>query len=236
MGAYLKSLGVKKPALLYIDNNDSNANAQIENGFAAGYGARAAYVSKKQATDTYQSDATQMALKGIDGMATILDTGSYERLLQALGSQAKSIKHVADPEFAVPAITQGDYATEAEGTYVASDFDFTDDLANPNVAAYVNAVHSEFGADAPIDYLGLVGWTDAKVLVDALTAMKGSYTRAGLLAAIDGLGAAYPTGVSAPLHFAPGNRDINLCLLFGKLTGGKVVQTQGYTCDTTLHA
>jgi ABC-type branched-subunit amino acid transport system substrate-binding protein len=232
MGAYLKSLGVKKPALLYIDNNDSRANGQIENGFTAGFGSAAKYTAKKQPTDTYQSDATQMQLNGIDGMATILDTGSYQRLLQAMGSQYKSIKHVADAEFAVPAITQGDYAAEADGTYIASDYDFIDDLANPNVAAYVNAVHAEFGADAPVDYLGLVGWTDAKILVDALTAMHGVFTRTGLIDAIDHLGAAYPTGVSAPLQLGPGKRDVNKCLLFGKLTGGKVVQTQGYTCDT----
>ena len=236
MGAYLKALGVTKPALIYIDNNDANANGQIENGFAAGFGKGPDYLARKQPTDTYQSDATQMQLKGINGLVTILDTGSYERLIQALGSQYKNIKHVADPEFAVPAITQGDYAAQAEGTYIASDFDFLDDASNPNVAAYVNAVHAEFGADAPVDYLGLVGWTDAKILVDALKALHGSYTQTGLLSALDHLGGSYQTGVTAPLQFAPGNRDINKCLLFGKITGGKVVQTQGYTCDTVLHA
>ncbi|HVU74890.1 MAG TPA: ABC transporter substrate-binding protein [Mycobacteriales bacterium] len=236
MGAYLKSLGATKAALIYVDNNDANANGQIEQGFVAGFGKTWDYLARVGPTHTFQSDATQMQLKGIDGMVTILDTGSYERLLQAMGSNYKNIKHVADAEFAVPAITQGDYAAQAEGTYIASDFDFIDDAANPNVAAYVNAVRSEFGSDAPVDYLGLVGWTDAKILVDALNAMHGVFTRTGLLTAIDHLGAAYQTGVSAPLQFGPGNRDVNKCLLFGKLTGGKVVQTQGYTCDNVLHA
>src|SRR5262249_35682483 len=159
------------PALIYIDNNDANANGQIDRGFIAGFGGQWAYQARKQPTDTYQSDATQMQLQGVDGLATILDTGSYQRLLQAMGSQYKNIKHVADPEFAVPAITQGDYAAEADGTYIASDYDFLDDTANPNVAAYLSAVHAEFGANAPVDYLGLVGWTDAKILVDALRAL-----------------------------------------------------------------
>jgi amino acid transporter/ABC-type branched-subunit amino acid transport system substrate-binding protein len=231
MGAYLKALGVTRPALLYVDNNDDRANSQIENGFAAGYGSKAAYVAKKQPTDTYQGDSTQMQLQGVDGMATILDTGSYERLLQALGSYAQRLKHVADPEFNVPAITSGDYASEAEGTYVASDLDFVDS-ANPNVVAYVSGVRQEFGNAAPVDYLGLVGWTDGKILVDALRALHGQYTRPALLKVMEGLGTSYPTGVSAPLRFGGGNRDVNTCIKMGKLTGGKVVQTQDYTCDS----
>jgi len=227
MGAYLKSLGAKTPALLYVNNNDANANAEIENGFAAGFGAAPAYTAQKSPTDTYQSDVTQMKVKGVDGLASVLDAGSYQRFLQAAGSYAQQIKHVAAPTFNVDSVKS---LSNADGTYVASDFSFVDST-DPKVTAYVNAVKAEGGGGATIDYFGEVGWFDGELLVDALKNMHGVYTKAGLVKAVESLGT-YSTGLTSPLAFSPGNRDINRCIQFGKVSQGKVVPTQGYTCDT----
>lgn len=227
MGAYLKSLGSTKPALLFVDNNDAKANGQIKDGFAAGFGGAPAYTAVKAPTDTYQSDIISMRQNGVDGLASILDQGSYQRFLQAAGSYAQQLKHVADPLFNTPDVKK---QPNADGTYVASDFAFTDST-DPAVAAYVNAVTAQFGGDAQIDYIGEVGWLDAKLVVDALKSMNGVFTRPGLVKAVEGLGT-YTSGLTSPLPFSPGNRDINRCIQFGKVSGGKVVPTQGYTCDT----
>ncbi len=227
MGAYLKSLGSTKPALLFVDNNDAKANGQIKDGFAAGFGGAPAYTAVKAPTDTYQSDIISMRQNGVDGLASILDQGSYLRFLQAAGSYAQQLKHVADPLFNTPDVKK---QSNADGTYVASDFAFTDST-DPAVAAYVNAVTAQFGGDAQIDYIGEVGWLDAKLVVDALKSMNGVFTRPGLVKAVEGLGT-YTSGLTSPLPFSPGNRDINRCIQFGKISGGKVVPTQGYTCDT----
>jgi branched-chain amino acid transport system substrate-binding protein len=227
MGAYLKSLGSTKPALLFVDNNDAKANGQIKDGFAAGFGGAPAYTAVKAPTDTYQSDIISMRQNGVDGLASILDQGSYQRFLQAAGSYAQQLKHVADPLFNTPDVKK---QPNADGTYVASDFAFTDST-DPAVTAYVNAVTAQFGGDAQIDYIGEVGWLDAKLVVDALKSMNGVFTRPGLVKAVEGLGT-YTSGLTSPLPFSPGNRDINRCIQFGKVSGGKVVPTQGYTCDT----
>jgi branched-chain amino acid transport system substrate-binding protein len=227
MGAYLKKLGVKKPALIYVTNADSRVNAQVDSGFTQGFGAAPTYKAVKQPTDSYQNDVTQMRINGVDGLASVLDVGSYQRFLQAAGSYAQQLKHVADPLFDVPAIKS---LSNSDGTYVASDLEFVDS-SNPKVQAYSKAVTTAFGSAAQIDYIGLVGWMDAALLVDALKSMHGVYTKAGLVKAVEGLGT-YDTGISSPLLFATGKRDINRCLQFGKLSGGKVVPTQGYTCDT----
>lgn len=227
MGAYLKKLGVTKPALIYVTNADANVDAQVLSGFTNGFGAAPTYKAVKQPTDSYQNDVTQMRIKGVDGLASILDVGSYQRFLQAAGSYAQQLRHVADPLFNVPAIKS---MSNSEGTYVGSDMEFVD-ANNSKVEAYIKAVTTEFGSAAQIDYIGLVGWFDGELLVNALRSMHGVYTKAGLVKAIEGLGT-YNTGLTHPLTFATGKRDINQCLQFGKLTGGKVVQTQDYTCDT----
>ncbi len=225
-GLYLKSLGVTKPALLFVGNNDTKADDQIKNGFAAGFGAATTYTAVKSPTDTYQNDVTQMRLAGVDGLASILDIASYTRFLQAAGSYATQIKHVADPLFNSPSLRS---TSGAEGTYVASDLAFVDS-GDPAVNQYVDAVTTQFGSSAQIDYIGLVGWFDARLVVDALKSMGGVFTRPGLVKAVEGLGS-YTTGLTSPLPFAAGNRDVNRCVQFGRLTGGKVVPTQGYTCD-----
>lgn len=227
MGAYLKKLGVKKPALLFISNSDAKVDAQILDGFTKGYGAAPTYKAAKQPTDSYQNDVTQMRVAGVDGLASVLDTGSYQRFLQAAGSYAQQLKHVADALFNVPAIKS---LSNSDGTYIASDLEFIDS-SNPGVQAYIKAVTAAFGPETQIDYIGLAGWLDAAVLVDALKSMHGVFTKSGLVKAVDGLGR-YQLDYTGPLNFGPGRRDINQCLQFGKLNGGKVVPTQGYTCDT----
>ena len=227
MGAYLKTLGVKKPALLYVTNADANVDAQILGGFTKGFGAAPTYKAVKQPTDSYQGDVTQMRIDGVDGLVSLLDVGSYQRFLQAAGSYAQQLKHVADPLFNVPSIKA---LSNSDGTYVGSDLSFVDS-SDAAVQAYVKAVTTEFGSSAQIDYIGLAGWFDGQILVDALRSMHGVYTKAGLVKAVEGLGT-YTSDLTNPLRFGPGRRDVNQCLQFGKLTAGKVVRTQGYTCDT----
>ena len=181
MGLYLKNLGVKVPALIFVDNDDEKANNEIINGFTAGFGGPPKYQAIKGPTDTYQNDVLQMRSDNVDGLASILDTGSYERFLQAAGSYAQTLKHVADPLFNVPAIKS---LSNSDGTYVASDLEYVDS-SNPKVTAYVNAVTAEFGSNADIDYIGEVGWLDGEIIVDALKSMNGVFTKAGLISAVE---------------------------------------------------
>ena len=227
MGAYLKKLGSTKPALIYVDNSNTDANNAIEAGFAAGFGAAPTYKDVVTPTATYQNDVLQMRSDGVDGLGSILDTASDARFLQAAGSYATQLKHVADPLWDSPSVKA---ISNADGTYVASDFAFPDS-GDPAVQAYITQTQADIGSSATIDYFGLQGWLDGEIIVDALKSMHGVYPKNGLMAAVENLGTV-DDGITMPLTFAPGARDINKCLQFGKLTSGKVVPTQGYTCDT----
>jgi hypothetical protein len=67
--------------------------------------------------------------------------------------------------------------------------------------------------------------------VTALASLGDTITRDGLISAIDHL-KPQGFGFTSPLHFGPDVRDLNRCLKMGTLTGGKVVPTTGWLCDS----
>jgi hypothetical protein len=98
------------------------------------------------------------------------------------------------------------------------------------VKDYVDTVHAAYGPSAPVNYIGEVGWLDAVILVDALRSMGQDITRPGLVAAVDSL-KQQGYGLTSTMHFGAGQRDLNRCLKLGRITGGKLVPTSGWSCD-----
>lgn len=232
-GRYLMSLGVKKPGVIFITNGEQRADDGLtkayRDGIAAGGGhlATADTFIVQPTQPTFDDVVTQLRLDGVDGIVTILDQTAYNRLQQSLDRQSYHPTHVAAPTFPDVSVTK---TAGSEGTYVATDVDFLDNAA-PAVTDYVQTVRAEFGGDAQVNYLGEVGWLDAKILVEALRAMGPVITRPRLLAAVNAL----PTngfGFTSPLHFNAGAHDPNRCVKFGRFSNGRVVQTKDWSCNT----
>ncbi|HUR14811.1 MAG TPA: ABC transporter substrate-binding protein [Mycobacteriales bacterium] len=231
MARYLKQMGATKPALVYIDNGEQHANDGLEAAAAAGWksagGTGTFEVHREEPTQGVYDDAvTSMQVNGVDGLVTILDQTAYNRLQQASDRHGFRPKHVADPLFADPAVKK---TSTNEGTIVATDVEFLES-ETPETKDYVDTVRAKYGADAPVNWVGQVGWLDAKILVAALEKLGNDITREGLITAIDTM---KPTGfgLTSPMQFGPGVRDLNRCLKMGKVTGGKVVPTTGWLCD-----
>ena len=93
------------------------------------------------------------------------------------------------------------------------------------------AVKAAYGNKAQIDYFGEQGWLDAKVFTEAIRSLGDSITRDGLLKAMDKLNGRGGFGFTSDLQFAPGNRDINRCIKFGKVVSGKVSRVSEWRCD-----
>ena len=196
-------------------------------GWTAAGGAGAVEFHKEDPTQSVYDDVvTSLQLNGVDGIATILDQTAYNRLQQAQDRHSYHPVHVADPLFADPAVTK---TSSNEGTYVASDFEFIES-GTPAVKDYVDTVHAAYGPKATVNWVGEAGWLSAMVLVDALRSMGDHITREGLVAAVDGL-PSKSYGFTQTMHFGPGERDMNRCLKLGKITGGKLVEVQGWSCD-----
>lgn len=235
MARYLNSLGVKNPGMVYIDNGEAHANAGLERGFRDGWKSvgggtvpNGNFFVEQPTQPTYDNVVTSLQLNRVDGIATILDQTAYNRLQQAQDRHAYRPIHIADPLFPDPAVKK---TSSNEGTYVVTDIEFID-TGGPEVADYVKTVRAQFGADTPTNWVGEVGWLDAKVLVEALRSLGNKITRTGLMNAVDSM---KPTGFgfTYPMRFGPGAHDMNRCLKFGKMTQGKVVQTRDWACDNT---
>lgn len=239
MGRYLGGLGIKTPALVYITNSNDNADNSFVNGVAAGLQSKgialdkSKNVFKKQPTDASYDDAVvQMQLNSVDGMVTFLDQTAYVRLQQSLNRASYHPTHVGNPELDDPlVINDASVGQSVNGAYVASDFTFIDSHS-PAINAYVDAVRAEFGGQAQINDLGLIGWMDARAFVDAVRSLGGSITRQGLLDAINGK-KVNGEGITAPWNYEVRNNghDLVRCLQLGKIVGGKVEPAEGFNCD-----
>jgi ABC-type branched-subunit amino acid transport system substrate-binding protein len=92
-------------------------------------------------------------------------------------------------------------------------------------------VKAAYGSRAQINYFGEQGWVDAEIFVAAVKAMGTTITRANLLKVMDGLNGKGGFGFTSDLQFAPGNRDINRCIKFGKVASGRVNRVTDWRCD-----
>jgi ABC-type branched-subunit amino acid transport system substrate-binding protein len=233
MGSYLAEQGVKKPGLVYIANNNPTADKALVAAFKAGFRSKgvtlndAQIVSVDVTKPSYDDVVTQFRLDQVDGFASLLDQTAYNRLLQAQDRQAYHPKHAADALFLDPSVA---HSAATDGVFVASDYDFIQG-GGPAVQEYVATVKAAFGSRAQINYFGEQGWVDAAVFVAAVKAMGTDITRANLLKVMDRLDGKGGFGFTSDLKFGPGVRDLNRCIKFGKVLGGKITRTTGWRCD-----
>ncbi len=235
MGSWLAEQGVKKPGVIFITNNSASADDGLVAGFRAGFKTKGVTLSSDHIVvvdptkASYDDTVTTFKLDGVDGMASVIDQTAYNRLEQAQARQAYRPLHIAVPLFARP---HGEAARGADGTFVASDFEFVQG-GPPPVALYEKTVRAAYGAKAQINYIGQQGWLNALVFTEALRRMGDDITRDNLLRTMNSL----PTdlgGFTSALAFGPyrnDTRDLNRCLKIGKLVGGKVTRLTGWRCD-----
>jgi ABC-type branched-subunit amino acid transport system substrate-binding protein len=233
MGSYLAEQGVKKPGLVYINNNSAKANNGLVAAFKAGFKSKGVTLSDSEIVvvdvtkPSYDDVVTQFKLDQVDGMATLLDQTAYNRLNQAQDRQAYHPKHAASPLFVDPTVKQ---SSNTEGTFVASDFDFIEG-GGPAIQEYVQTVKAAYGSRASINYFGQQGWIDAKIFVAALQKLGNTITRDALLKTMDSLDGKGGFGFSSDLRFGPGERDLNRCLKLAKVVQGKATRVTGWRCD-----
>jgi branched-chain amino acid transport system substrate-binding protein len=233
MGSFLAEQGVKKPGLVFISNNESTADANLVKAFKAGFASKGVTLSDNDVVaedvthSSYDDLVTQFRLDGVDGFASLLDQTAYNRLLQAQARQSYYPKHAADGLFVDPSVQQ---SSKTDGVFVATDYEFLDG-GGPEVQKYVSTVRAEYGSRAQINYFGEQGWVDAAVFVAAVKAMGSTITRANLLKVMDHLDGTGGYGFTSDLTFAPGNRDVNRCIKFGKVVSGKVNRVTDWRCD-----
>jgi ABC-type branched-subunit amino acid transport system substrate-binding protein len=117
--------------------------------------------------------------------------------------------------------------------FVATDLELPGS-GKPAVQEYEAAVTRSYGAKAQINYIGVQGWINAKVFVDALKRMGDTLTRERLIATLEATDGKDGFGFTAPLTFGPytTGRDINRCLKINKVVKGKAVQVTDWRCDT----
>ncbi len=233
MGRFLaQEKDVTRPGVIFIGGAEA-ANAAQRQAYKDGVkaGGKTLRDEDIQVVDvtkaSYDDVVTQFRLSGVDGMATLIDQTAYNRLQQSMDRQSYRPVHVADPLFVDPTVRQG---PTTEGTLVASDLAFVNNPA-PEVQDYVKTVRAQFGAKAQISYLGLAGWTSARILTLAIERMGDDITRDNLLKVMNSLPANSGGALSPPLRFGPGAHDINRCLQLGRVKGGDVVPYKPYACD-----
>jgi ABC-type branched-subunit amino acid transport system substrate-binding protein len=233
MGSYLAEQGVKKPGLVYINNNNADADRKLVAAFKAGFKSKGVTLSDNDVVSadvtkpSYDDVVTQFRLDGVDGFASLLDQTAYNRLLQSQERQAYHPKHAADSLFLDPSVAQ---SSATDGVLVAGDYDFIDG-GGPAVQDYVKTVKAAYGSKAEINYFGEQGWVDAAVFVQAVKAMGNDITRANLLAVMDRLDGRGGFGFTSDLVFGAGVRDINRCISFGKVVSGRLTRVTGWRCD-----
>jgi ABC-type branched-subunit amino acid transport system substrate-binding protein len=233
MGSYLAEQGVKKPGLVYINNNNADADNKLVAAFKAGFKSKGVtlgdgdVVAADVTKPSYDDVVTQFRLDGVDGFASLLDQTAYNRLLQAQDRQAYHPKHAADSLFLDPSVRQ---SASTDGVLVAGDYEFVDG-GGAAVQDYAATVKAAYGSRAEINYFGEQGWVDAAVFVAAVKAMGTTITRANLLAQMDKLDGRGGYGFTSDLVFGKGVRDINRCIKFGKVLSGRLTRVTGWRCD-----
>lgn len=236
MARFAADLGVKKPGVIFISNNDAETDDLIRRGFREGFRSKGLTVADGDmiAVDvtkaSYDDTVAQLRLDSVDGIATLLDNTAYIRLQQSLNRAAYHPTHVASPLLANSEVLHDPGVGQSiNGSYVAADLDFLD-TGGAAVQQYVAEVRKRFGSDAQVNWAGEVGWLGAQLFVQALRAVGANPTRTGLMRALDTM-TKVPTGFTPPLTIRPGPHDINKCFKLGKVVSAKVVQVQDWTCS-----
>jgi amino acid transporter/ABC-type branched-subunit amino acid transport system substrate-binding protein len=258
MGRYLGLLGSKTPAFVFITNSSSVADASEVMGVCDGLNStgvtlpgttncqtngQQCCVFVMQPTDRAPYDQAIQTMKlhnpPVDGLITIIDQTAYNYMIPHMNAAQFHPIHVADPLLSDPAVVSAN-GKQLDGMYLANDYTFID-AGTPEVNDYTQAVKAEFGSDASLNWVGLVGWFDAKVFVDAVRILGSNITRQGLLDVLNS-GKIKGDGFTAPWQYSPDPRggahpkdvvhDLVRCLQLGKMVNSKVEQAQGFHCDS----
>lgn len=233
MARYLAEQGSKHPGLVYLRNGNDTADQALEKAFKDGFKSKGVTL---QDSDIHPVEVTQVSyddvvtsfrLGQVDGFVSLVDQTAYNRLLQSQDRQNWHPTHIADPLFVDPSVKQ---SARTEGVFVTADYDFIEGGA-PAVQDYVKTVRAAYGSQAQINYFGEQGWVDAAVFAAAVKAMGDNITRSNLLAVLDKLNGKGGFGFTSDLQFGPGVRDVNRCVKFGKIVGGRVQRVTGWRCD-----
>jgi branched-chain amino acid transport system substrate-binding protein len=236
MGRWLGEQKSENPGVIFIGNGSQAADDGLKAGFRAGLKSTGRELPDDNVVvvdptkPSYDDVVTQFRLAQVDGMATVLDQTAYNRLQQSMDRQSYEPVHVAVPLFVDPTVRQ---SASTEGTFVATDVELPGSGV-PALQEYETTVRKAFGAKAQVNYIGAVGWLDAKLFVDAVRRMGDTITREGLIAALERT-APGAGGMTAPLTFGPfanDTRDINRCLKIAKVVRGKAAPVTDWRCDT----
>ena len=233
MAKQLAEQGTKHPGLVYLRNGNDKADQALEKAFKDGFKAKGVTLADgdihpvEVTQVSYDDVVTSFRLGQVDGFASLLDQTAYNRLLQSQDRQAYHVTHTASPLFLDPSVKQ---SSNTDGVFVATDYDFVDG-GGAAVQDYVSTVRAAYGGQAQINYFGLQGWLDAAVFAEALKQMGSTVTRSNLLTVMDRLNGKGGFGLTSDLSFGPGVRDLNRCIQFGKVVGGRVQRVTGWRCN-----
>lgn len=211
----LKDAGARKIAMFMQDDAFGEA---IKGGVARALFKRdmKIHAEARYKRNTMDIDPAIDAIKQAQPDAVVF-AGTYKQLAAAVkkakaaGIKARflTVSFIGTENFIAEAGADGD------GVYITQVMPSPDDAAVPIVKAYAADMKG-----AGVGYTSLEGYVDAAVLVEALKKAGREPTRAGLVAALEGL--SDDVG-GMKVAFAPGNHQGSLQVFLTRVQGGKAV-------------
>lgn len=237
-GAALGNTGSKTPAVIYLSNGNETTDGIIVESYRLGLESVGVTLDPDNVfgvdvTKTSFDDVvTDMRFAQVDGIATILDATGMVRLQQSLNRAAFAPPHVASPFGGDPAVINNpNVGSSFNGTIVLTDIDFLGS-GQPEMSRYESETKRRFGGEAELNWAGQHGWLGAKVFTDVMTSLGADPTREALIESMNSL-TNYDPGITSPFSITADDSthsSANRCMKVGKVDGGKVVQTQDWSC------
>jgi ABC-type branched-subunit amino acid transport system substrate-binding protein len=222
---------VKHVGLLYINAGASPENAQNQ---------KAAWEKNGWHFDVFQSASvsdfdytTYVQQFKNAGVQLVMFTGAYQqtiKLQQAMKSQGFTPKvFIQDATIYDKGYTD-QAGPLAEGTYVYSQVDLLDNLANPEVKLYRSWLQQVAPGANPTIY-GAYAWSAARLFTEQATALGGTLTRATLLASLAEVTGWTSNGLHVPQDV--GGKTTAECISIIQYSAGswKKVSPGDYLCD-----
>lgn len=235
--SYLATQGVKTPGIVFISNQNEEADNNIRKGFRDGFASKGLTLSDDNihAVDvtkaSYDDVVTQLRLNGVDGIGTLLESTGMVRLQQSMNRAGYKPKHMASPFGGDPSVLRHpQVGASFEGTFVISDVEFLEG-GSPAVGEYIQQVRRRYGGQADVNWAGQHGWLAAKAFVEALRRAGRDLTREHLMATLRTF-RDWQNGFTTPMTITPRTNPgaVNICAKIGKVTNGKVVQVRDWEC------
>lgn len=235
--SYLATQGVKTPGIVFISNQNEEADNNIRKGFRDGFASKGLTLRDDNihAVDvtkaSYDDVVTQLRLNGVDGIGTLLESTGMVRLQQSMNRAGYKPKHMASPFGGDPSVLRHpQVGASFEGTFVISDVEFLEG-GSPAVGEYIQQVRRRYGGQADLNWAGQHGWLAAKAFVEALRRAGRDLTREHLMATLRTF-RDWRNGFTTPMTITPRTNPgaVNICAKIGKVTNGKVVQVRDWEC------